>query len=47
MTKTPKESSLAHFVREEVLDDESLMSPNLGNDHRFINKECSLQWYEV
>ena len=43
MTKTPKEPSLdygeAHFVRGEVLDDESPTSANLGNDHGFISDE--------
>ena len=45
MTKTPKEE--VHFVRGEVLDDESPTSANLGNDHEFINKEYSPHWYET
>ena len=39
MTKTPKESSLDHFVRGEVLDDGSPTSAYLGNDHGFISEE--------
>ena len=30
-----------------MLDDESLTSVNLMNDHGFINKEYSLHWYET
>jgi len=30
-----------------LLDDESLTSNNLGNDHGFIIEECSLHWYEA
>ena len=30
-----------------LLDDESLTSANLGNDHGFINKQYSLHWYEA
>ena len=30
-----------------MLDDESHTSTNLGNNHRFINKEYSLHWYEA
>ena len=30
-----------------MLDDESLTSTNLGNDHGFIIKEYSLHWYEA
>ena len=29
----------AYFVREEVVDDESPTSTNLGNDHGFISEE--------
>ena len=30
-----------------MLDDESPISANLGNEHEFINKEYSLCWYEA
>ena len=29
-----------------MLDDKSPMLANIGNDHEFIGKECSLHWYE-
>ena len=37
----------ASYFNFHLLDDKSLTSANLGNDHGFMNKEYSLEWYEL
>ena len=42
-----KEESIGLRFGSDMLDDESLTSANLWNDHRFMIKEYSLHWYEA